>query len=134
MGGVVPESVMPRPKNKGGSKGGKGGIQAVVAVSGKSKDGSKGGKGGTFSSFASTGSSTGTLGSKGSKGTPADTKLIEASLEVGSWSASKEVTAQMLSDNALLGTGSISSAPSRSLGVFGLSLLTAVGVTMLSLF
>merc|ERR1711957_530809 len=129
---------------KGGSYGAKGGTSskgsaAASTGKGKGKGGSYGAKGGTSSegsAAASTG--TGKGGSKGSKGTaaaaPAKALFTKTSLDVEPWSDSKEVTAQMLSDNALLGTGAISSAPSRSLCVFVLSLVTTVGVTMLSQF
>ena len=128
-----------------GSKGyGKGGVNGGTIVAdgasiGKGKGGSYGGKGGTTSDGAPAASTgTGKGGSKGSKGTAAGAQakalLTPTSLDVEPWSDSKEVTAQMLSDNALLGTGAISSAPSRSLCVFVLSLVTTVGVTMLSQF
>jgi hypothetical protein len=126
--------------SKSGAKGGKGSLEDVAAASTTGKGGAKGAKAAfsavSAASETSKGGSKG--GAKGGKGAGDAAKSIggvtKASLEVESWSDSKEVTAQMLSDNALLGTGSISSAPSRSLGVFCLSLLTAVGVTMLSLF
>ena len=137
----------PTVEGKGKGKGAKGakGMKGVKAVG---KSGAKGGtKGGTKGAGKSKeGSKSGHKGGKGQNvvhyntspvvhyNTSAASTYKKTSLEVSGepWS-NKKAEVETLSENALLGVGAISSDSSRS-GFFVASLVTVVGVTMMSLF
>jgi len=132
--------------SKSGSKdGSKSGSKNGRLSGGKGYDGLSKSKGGIGAGKSKEGSKSGSKsGSKGAKGQVGTSGVIysttsgvvysQTSLEVNQdpWS-NEEAEVATLSDNALLGFGATSSATSYS-GVFVLSLVTAVGVAMLSLF
>jgi hypothetical protein len=106
------------------------------------KDGSKSGSKGTKGYYGGKGGYYGTKGTKGYySGGSSASMFSSVSYESASqpWTdqedqKGQESVKQLLTDNSLLGAGPISSAPThQNYFVFGLSLVTAVGVTILSL-